>query len=152
MRSTMQLRPLLAVILILAVPGSAESQVQASATRSVTVVELGAPPQGKRAMVHRRIAGADRDVIALAPEATGADLSTALRVLDALYARFGEVLEVDVAASTRSQTTPSRASARAELHESFVQQLRLSKARHVAGFGTVKAVEIQVPRRSSPGT
>jgi hypothetical protein len=152
MHSTMQLRPFLAAILMMStVPGFAGAQGQGPATRTVTLIELPSPPQGKRAMVYRRVRGDDRDVIGLAPGATAADLGTALRVLDVLYARFGETPERDVAASVQSEAGPPMPRAREKLDESFVQQLRRSRAKHVTGFGSVKAYKIKVPKRSAQG-
>lgn len=118
-------------------------------TRCVTLIEQASIPQGKRALVIRRASGSVGDVIALSSEATAADLGAAIRALDALYARFGESVQQDIAASVRSETKPpTQQSDRTNLDASFLQQLRRSQARDVAGFGRVKALEIKVPKRT----
>lgn len=135
----------------MALPDTSPAFAQEPPTRSVTLVELDVPAD-RPAMVYRRAGtGTDRDVIALSRRSTPDDLSSALRVLDALHSRFGNALQRDMAAAVRSERAPARpndrAEARRKLHGGFVAKLRRAERRQVAGFGAVRAFEIIVPAR-----
>ena len=149
MRSIMHLRALAAALLAPLALSAAEAQQ--NNMRSVTLVQLDVIAD-RPAMVHRRAgSGDDRDVIALSPLATVDDLTRALRLLDALHARFGSSLPRDMAAAVRSESAPTRPDARTEdrrrVHGSFVSALKSSARRPVAGFGVVQALQISVPMR-----
>lgn len=121
--------------------------------RRVTLVEADSTRSPNGTMVFRRAGREDPDVIALAPGANTGDLGRALRVLDALHAQFGDSITRDIAASARSEQAPMTATAssrdRARLHASFLSQLRRAPKRAVAGFGSVRALDIYVPRKTS---
>jgi len=138
-------RLVMATAVLAAVPsfGVAQRRVE---TRPVTLVEHHKVPAGKKAMVIRRASGTDRDFVALAPEATAADLGVALRVLEGMYEKFGETPARDMAvAIPAAPAMPDNA--RAKLHGIFVQQLRSARPKSVKGFGNAKTLQIRVPKK-----
>jgi hypothetical protein len=144
MRSIHAIAGVVAAI-VAALPATAPAQ--GAASRSVTLVQLDRQTD-KPAMVYRLAGeGSDRDIIALAPSATSAHLVDALRVLDAMYARFGPTLQHDVAAAVR-KPTPSRSVASRDMsgkqYETLVAELRRAARRQVRTFGSVRSLQIRV--------
>lgn len=137
---------LVALGVIGAAPSLADAQRRAEEFRPVTLVEQSRMPSGKKAIVIRRATGADRDVVALAPDATAADLNVALKVLEAMHLSYGASVPRDVAAAV---SAPASVPVRGKLLGIFMAQLRSSRARTVAGFGQVKSLQIRVPMKGS---
>lgn len=151
MHSILNVR-LFVAALLLSVAALSTASAQDVSARDVTLIEVE-NATAHPAMVYRRVAGDDREIIALSPNATADDLSSALRVLAVLHARFGRVPDRDMAAAARSHHVPSHGGAQAEArrtrHGLIVSALKRSERRHVAGFGAVKVLRIKVPTRNS---
>lgn len=131
-------------------PSIALTQIPSSAYRRVTIIEAESALTPGTAIVYRRASGPDRDVIALSAAATGEDLTQALRVLAVLHETLGDSVGRDIAAAARVETDRVPAARtprdRAKLHTAFRSKLRTSNLRRVAGFGTVRALDIDVLR------
>jgi hypothetical protein len=124
----------------------AQTTQHARQTHDVTIIELPTAIDGRRAMVFRRAAGSDRDVIGLAPDATAADLGGGMEVLGALYATVGGNVKRDMAAAVDVERTMPRAGERGKLDQALIERLRHERVQDIHGFGNVRAVRIKIPK------
>lgn len=131
-----------ALTLVAAIPATAQPAVL-----EVTLVALDAPAQ-RSAVVYRRAQGSDRDVIALSPSATSADLAQALRTLQILTANADQSPAgnfMAVVRSERARPAPGRdAGPDHSRPDEYLRALRAASRRKVPGFGTVRSIRVAI--------
>jgi hypothetical protein len=128
-------------------PSTGDAQKQPNrGAHSVTLIEVGSLPSGKRAMVIRRAGGIDTDVIALTATSTGRDLTAATQLLNAVRVRFGDTPAHDIVVAVNGDESllPIWKDQEA-VDRGSLDQLRRARTRRVRGFGNVRALDISVP-------
>lgn len=118
---------------------------QAGKRVAVTVALAEAAPEGARFLVKRFPGAVNPDVIVLAPDATDAELSSAVRTLLVVRQREGDVPRIKRTLRIRPGSTPVVAQAPLPWAARVLGDASRSARAAIPGVGSVRAVQIWLP-------
>lgn len=137
--------PISSVLLLALLSTPAALDGQAAKRVAATVAVADAAPEGARFLVKRFPGGPNSDVIVLAPDATGAELSSAVRTLLIVRQREGDVPRIKRTVRIRPGSNSIAAQAPLPWAARVLGDASRSARAVVPGVGSVRAVQIWLP-------